>query len=141
MNRKTKAAAAILFACLTLTAGLASGQAEKGPPFLTVFVWKDGDWGKDECIKLFPDPVAISTSAAKKPNKIRWVILDKGANEWSVDLTGKYDWSIEPKTAGDALVPPLAKKIKKGQNAFSSGKPGQTGTWKYKIILKEDDPP
>jgi len=113
-------------------------------PFLYVYLWKgDGNWDDTNCIGVFPNPAVISEKD-NKPHKIRWVILEKkkeaGENEpgWSVDYSGKYEWSIEPKTKDDDLVPPKDKKIKKGHNTFKSGKPGKKGLWGYKITVKEE---
>jgi hypothetical protein len=120
-----------------------AGPENRTFPFLYVYLWKDdGDWNDTNCIGVFPNPAVISEKD-KKPHKIRWVILEKkkeaGETEtgWSVDHSGKYDWSIEPKTADDNLVPPKDKKINKGQNSFKSGKPDKKGLWDYNVTVKK----
>jgi len=103
------------------------------PVFLIVYLRKDGDWGKNDCITVFPDTAEVSLT--KKPKKVIWVVLDK--DEY-------HQWDITPKTAGDERVPPLAKIIGKGKdkNAFWSGPPSSQGvpyTWGYSIKLTEVD--
>jgi hypothetical protein len=109
------------------------GQGSFTPVFLTVYLRKDGDWGKGDCITVFPETAEVSKT--KKPKKVRWVVLDK--QEY-------HQWEITPKTAGDERVPPLDKKIGKGmdKNAFWSGPPSSEGipyTWGYSIKLTEVD--
>jgi hypothetical protein len=165
MSRKPKLALIIFVACLMAALGAMTstravadqvdpeqqvapqhevdekaGQDLWTPSFMSVYLWKNGDWGANNCIGIFPADVDISLS--KKPSKIRWLILKKtGSNPavFDFDRTGEFYWSVDPKTAGDDMVPPLAKKIKKGKNAFKSDKPKKTGDWDYKITLKEEE--
>jgi hypothetical protein len=160
MIMNSKVTITILLACLTVTAGLAMDQPPTSeeqedptqqagpkhdideppgagdwfPTFLIVYLRKDGDWGKDDCITVFPETAEVSLT--KKPKKIRWVVLDKEEG---------HEWEIMPKTAGDDSVPPLDKKIPKakGKNAFKSGPPKDKGVsvydWDYKVQVREVD--
>jgi hypothetical protein len=122
-----------------------AGPENKAFPFLFVYLWKeDGNWDQTNCIGVFPSPAVISEKN-NKPHKIRWVILEKKKvgdetkEGWTVDHSGKYDWSIDPKqnNPNPDLVPPKDKKIKKGHNSFKSGKPSKEGLWEYMITVKK----
>jgi len=124
-----------------------AGPENRTFPFLFVYLWKDdGDWDATNCIGVFPNPAVISKQN-NKPHKIRWVILEKDAEAgesedgWSVDFSGKYHWSIDPKPnkPDPDLIPPKDKVIKKGHNSFKSNKPGKKGLWEYEVTVCEKE--
>ncbi|MGB3564913.1 MAG: hypothetical protein WBH85_11095 [Thermoanaerobaculia bacterium] len=106
--------------------------------FLVVYLEKKGDWGKDDCITVCPDPAEISLT--ENPRKVRWVVLNKQDG---------HEWEMIPKKENDDCVPPLHKKIPKGKgaNAFKSGAPKDCREkptdphydWNYDIKLTEVD--
>ena len=160
MNNKPELVLTILLACLTVAVFMAAGPApapadQPDPPpaaapqhdidepagagdwfptFLIVYLRKDGEWGKDDCITVFPETAEVFLT--KKPKKIRWVVLNKEEG---------HVWEMVPKASGDDSVPPLDKKIPKGKakNAFKSGPPKNKNVsvydWDYKIKITEVD--
>lgn len=160
MSRKPKVAPTILLACLVAVVLVAlepaplaaqgnsqdqgaspqheidepAGAGDWFPTFLIVYLRKDGEWNKDDCITVFPETAEVWLT--KKPKKIRWVVLNKEEG---------HVWELIPKTTDDDSVPPLAKKIPKGKakNAFKSGAPKNKNVsvydWDYKIKITEVD--
>jgi hypothetical protein len=162
MSNRTEATSMILFACLTVGACMAQGQAtatggeqgdpeqqvapahpdEKlagpGPynfPFRIVYLRKDGEWGKDNCITVFPDPAEIYSGPGKKPNRIWWVVLGKQAG---------HVWEVIAKQGSDENdLPPYPRKIPKDKPIDSFWtKPvkhkGVDYDWNYDVKLTEE---
>lgn len=105
-------------------------------PFRIVYLRKDGNWGSDDCITVFPDPAEIYSAPGKKPNRIWWVVLGKEEG---------HVWRMVAKEGSDEDdLPPYPREIPKDKpvNTFWTSAvthKEKDYDWSYKITLTEVD--